>query len=74
MSFLDDFEILPLIHVVDITCTVDGESFFTFTKNTQIGDAGTSRHITNNDTVMYNITGIDELLEGSSGNMKVTKK
>ena len=31
-------------------CTINGNTFFSFTKNTWIGDLGASCHITNDDT------------------------
>ena len=41
-------------------CTINGNSLCTFTKNTWIGDTGTSCHITHNDTGMFEIEQIDE--------------
>ena len=52
--------------------TIDGESFFTFTKNTLIGDSGISCHITNNDAGMYYVIEFNEPVQGSSGDMKAT--
>ena len=39
---------------------IDGDSIFTWTKNTLIGDSGTSCHITLDDTGMYEIIENDE--------------
>ena len=55
-------------------CTIDGTSFHLFTKNTWIGDSGASCYITNDEHGMYDITEIDELIQGSSGIMPTTKK
>ena len=54
-------------------CTIDDDTFFSFTKNTWIGDSGVSCHITNNNTGLYDITNIDESIQGSSGIMPATK-
>ena len=55
-------------------CTINGNTFFSFTKNTWIGDLGASCHITNDDTGLYNINDINELIQGSSSIMPATKK
>ena len=47
---------------------------FLFTKNTWIGDSGASCHITNNNSGLYDITKIDEFIQGSSGIMSAMKK
>ena len=54
-------------------CTIDGKSFFMFTKHIWIRDSGDSCHTIKNDKGMYAITNIDESIQGSSGNMKATK-
>ena len=41
-------------------CTINGDMFCSFTKNTWIGDSGASCHITNYDIGMCGITNIDE--------------
>ena len=38
---------------VGIMCIIDGNSFYAFTMNTLIGDTGSSCHVTNNDTDMF---------------------
>ena len=38
------------------------------------GDLGTSYHITNNDSVLHDITNINELVHGSSGSLPTTNK
>ena len=55
-------------------CTIDSDTFFSFTKNTWIGDSGASCHITNNDTGLYDITDINKSIQGSSSIMPVMKK
>ena len=55
-------------------CTINGDRFFLFTKNTWIKDSGASCHITNDDTGLYDITDIDELIQGSSSIMSTMKK
>ena len=57
-----------------IMCTIKGDTFFLFIKNTLIGESGASCHITNDETSMYNITDIDESIQGSSGIMPAMKK
>ena len=49
-------------------CTINGDTFFSFTKNTWIGDFSASSHITNDDT------NIKKLIQGSSSTMPATKK
>ena len=48
---------------------IDGDNFFLFMKNTWIGDSGAFCHITNNNTGLYDITNINEFIQGSSGIM-----
>ena len=55
-------------------CTIDGDTFYSFTKHTWIGDLGASCHITNNNTGMIGVTDIDELIQGSSSIMPATEK
>ena len=55
-------------------CTINGNTLFLFTKNTWIGDSGASCHITNNNTGLYNVTNIDESIQGSSSIIPPTKK
>ena len=55
-------------------CTINGNKFFLFTKNTRIRDLGTSCHITNDDTGLYNIININESIQGSSGIMPAMTK
>ena len=43
-------------------------------KNTWIGDSGASCHITNDDTGLYDITNINESIQGSFGVMPATEK
>ena len=55
-------------------CTINVDSFYSFTKNTWNGDSGASCHITNNDTNMFDVTDINESIQGSSSIMPTTKK
>ena len=52
-------------------CTIDGDTFYSFTRNTWIRDSGASCHITND---LYGITDIDESIQDSSSIMPTTKK
>ena len=54
-------------------CTIDEETFLV-TKNTWIGYLGTTYHITNNDTGLYDVTNINQLVQGSSSSMLTAKK
>ena len=76
MSFADvNFKILHADQL-SLTCetcmiyTIDDESFYPFMKNICIGTSGASCCFTNNDIRNYVIAKIDELVQGSSGNMK----
>ena len=53
--------------------TIDGDTFCLFTKNTSIGDFGALCDIMNNDTNLFNIIDINQLIQGSSGIMPATK-
>ena len=55
-------------------CTIDSDTFYSFMKNTLIGDSGASCHITNDDTGMYNASNINESIQGSSGITPTKKK
>ena len=55
-------------------CTIDGNTFHSFMKNTWIGDSGASCHITNNESGMYDAIDIDESIQGSSSIMPAMKK
>ena len=57
-----------------IVCTIDGETFHTFTKNTWIEDLSASCNITSSDAGLSDINKINELIQESSGNMSTTKK
>ena len=54
-------------------CTMDGTSFHLLTKNTWIGNSGATCHITNDENGMYDITEINESIQGNSGIMPATK-
>ena len=55
-------------------CTIDGKTFHSFAKNTWIGSLSASCHITYDDTSLCDITDINKLVQGSSGNMSAMKK
>ena len=50
-------------------CMIHGEMFHMFMKNTWIGDSGTQYHIMNYDTALFDVTEINESIQGSSRNM-----
>ena len=54
-------------------CTMDGDAFFSFTKNAWI-DSSASCHITNNNTSLFGNININIMIQGSSGIMPATKK
>ena len=54
-------------------CTINGEAFCTFMKNTCIGDTEASCHSTNDDNDMLNVKTITETVQGSLRVMKATK-
>ena len=51
-------------------CTIYGDSFYMLTNHTWIDDSGTSCHITNDNTDMFDV----EQIDGSSENMKALKR
>ena len=55
-------------------CTIDGWTFYSFTKNIWIRNFGASCHITNNDTGLCDITDINKLVQGSLGNISAAEK
>ena len=55
-------------------CTVDGEKYPSFTEHTWIGDAGSSCHITNQSTSVYDVESINEHVQDICGGMQATKK
>ena len=55
-------------------CTVEGDSFYTFTKNMWIGDTGASCNITNDDNGMFDIEQFVESVQRSSRNMTTMRK
>ena len=59
-----------------IMCTIIGVTFFSFMKNTWIGDSSAMCHITNtnDDTSLFDIIDINESIQGFSGIMFATKK
>ena len=55
-------------------CTIDGKTFFSFTKNTWIGCLGASCHITNDNNGIYVIINIDKSIQGNSRIMPAMNK
>ena len=55
-------------------CTTNEDIFFSFTKNTWIGDSGVSCHIMNDDMGLFDVIDINESIQGSSGVMPAMKK
>ena len=55
-------------------CTIDCDTFFLFMMNTWKGDSGASCHIINKDTGIYDVTHINESIQGSSGIVPAMKK
>ena len=49
------------------------KNIFGFIKNTWIGDAGASCHITNNDDGIYDVKTISKTENWNSGTIKATK-
>lgn len=47
-----------------LKCTIQGTPYPSFTENTWYGDSGASCHITNDDTDMYDVKNINELIGG----------
>ena len=66
-------DLLPTIEA-GLICTIDGEMFFSFTKNMFIGDLDTSCHITDNDSGLYDVFDISELVQCRLGSVPATKK
>jgi hypothetical protein len=53
---------------------IDGVEYPSFTDNTWIGDTGSSCHIVNDDTGLYDITPISEVVGGIGGqSIRATK-
>ena len=55
-------------------CLIGRQSFYTFTKNSLIGNLGVSCHITNDETGLYNVSNIDKLVSKSMGSVSITNK
>ena len=53
---------------------IDGETFYSFIKNSWIGDSGVSCHITNNDNSLFSMTKISDSIQRSSCIMLAMKK
>ena len=55
-------------------CTIDGDTYESFKIIAWLGDSGALCHIPNDDTGLFNVIDINELIQGSSGNMKAVEK
>ena len=51
-------------------CTINGKTFFVFTKNTWIGNTGGSCQITNYDNDMFDVKTVNETVHRSSRTIK----
>ena len=56
----------------DMMSTINGDTFFLFTKNTWIVDSSASCYITNKDTSLFNMIDINESIQGSYSIMPAT--
>ena len=57
-----------------ILCTIDGDTFYLFTKNTWIGDSRAWCHIANHNISLFNVIDINELIQESPGTCLQQKK
>ena len=64
----------PVIENKGLLCTIDGEKYPSFTDDTMFGDSCASCHLRNDDTDMYDIENINEMIGGIGGNVQLTKK
>ena len=55
-------------------CNINGDTIYSFTKNTCIDDSGTFCHITNDDTNLCNMTDIYKSIQGSTGSIPAINK
>ena len=55
-------------------CTVNGESFFTFTKFTWVANSGASSHMTNDDSSLKNLEIINDLFHSALGTIIAMEK
>ena len=81
VRFADDEKIktlhanlLPPTQEAGMICMIDGETLFTFMKKTCVSNLGAFCHITTTNSCFYNITNINESLQGSSGSILTTKR
>ena len=58
----------------DMLWTINGEMFHSFMRNTLVGNSNALHYIANNDTGLYDINDINNLVQGSSGNKSTTKR
>ena len=66
--------LLPTTQEEGMMSMIDGETFFTFTKNTWIGDFYTSSHIFHDGSGLYDAIDINQSVQSSLRSMFVTKK
>ena len=69
MRFLQDVELIEETNRTK--CAIDGEGFFTFTKDTWVADSGPSSHITNNDRGLKDVNIINDPIHGTMGKTPV---
>ena len=74
MSFVNNAHanVLPSTKEVGMMCTINGQSFYMFTKHATIGNLGDSSCITNDKIGMYVVTNLDKSVQGSLGSMSAT--
>ena len=66
-------DLLPTSQEIGMMCTIDGEMFFKFMKHAWISDLHALCNVTINDSGLHDVTNINELLQGGSGNTPATK-
>ena len=54
-------------------CTINGETLFAVTKNMEVGDIWAYWHVTSNDDAMFDVKVVNEMEQGSSGQMESMK-
>ena len=74
MENKNDVEDVKQPSVAGMMCTIDGDTFFSFTNNTWIGDSDASSNTSNDDTGLLNIIDINESIQGNSSIMPAIKR
>ena len=67
-------DFLPSSHETSMMCTIDGDSFYTLTKNAKVGKSSAVCHTTNDVPSMFDIIDINKLMQRSFCNMKTAEK